>query len=132
MLTKSRLVILGVVMTVAGEAYANANVTAPVGAASALPTEAVHNGVGPFIHSADRAVSLFGNGADQLRFESMASVDSLFSIAARQDASLDSIANYRMSVPGDSDSGLMLLAAAGLIVLQLRRKQKTLPQRPLI
>ena len=33
--------------------------------------------------------------------------------------------------PGSTDRGLMLLAAAGMIVLQLRRKHKSLPQRPI-
>lgn len=34
--------------------------------------------------------------------------------------------------PSELDLWLMALAGAGLIVLQLRRKQKSLPQRPLI
>jgi hypothetical protein len=33
--------------------------------------------------------------------------------------------------PGGSDRMLMLVAATGLIVLQLRRKHKSLPQRPI-
>jgi len=33
--------------------------------------------------------------------------------------------------PGSTDRGLMLLAATGMIVLQLRRKHKSLPQRPI-
>jgi hypothetical protein len=32
---------------------------------------------------------------------------------------------------GSTDRGLMLLAATGMIVLQLRRKHKSLPQRPI-
>ena len=32
---------------------------------------------------------------------------------------------------GNTDRGLMLLAATGMIVLQLRRKHKSLPQRPI-
>jgi len=33
--------------------------------------------------------------------------------------------------PGNADRGLMLVAAVGMIVLQLRRKHKSLPQRPI-
>jgi hypothetical protein len=33
--------------------------------------------------------------------------------------------------PGSTDRALMLLAATGMIVLQLRRKHKSLPQRPI-
>src|ERR1700742_1070087 len=32
---------------------------------------------------------------------------------------------------GSTDRGLMLLAATGMIILQLRRKHKSLPQRPI-
>jgi hypothetical protein len=32
---------------------------------------------------------------------------------------------------GSTDRGLMIVAAVGMIVLQLRRKHKSLPQRPI-
>jgi hypothetical protein len=52
-----------------------------------------------------------------------------------RDAGLRSIASNHAHAShnaDDTDSWLMLLVGGGLIVLQLRRKQKTLPQRPLI
>jgi hypothetical protein len=42
------------------------------------------------------------------------------------------ISQYEARTPRDLDSWLMLLVGGGLVVLQLRRKQKTLPQRPMI
>lgn len=44
--------------------------------------------------------------------------------------SVDSAA-FGFGTPGANDSWLMLLVGAGLVVLQLRRKQKTLQQRML-
>ncbi|MGC3981964.1 MAG: hypothetical protein QM808_11935 [Steroidobacteraceae bacterium] len=41
-------------------------------------------------------------------------------------------ADSQTAVASQSDAWLMLLVASGLVVLQLRRKQKSLPQRPLI
>jgi hypothetical protein len=39
--------------------------------------------------------------------------------------------NENVVKPGSTDRGLMLLAATGMIVLQLRRKHKSLAQRPI-
>lgn len=39
---------------------------------------------------------------------------------------------YEVHTPDETDRWLMFLVGGGLVVLQLRRKQKTLPQRPLI
>ena len=39
--------------------------------------------------------------------------------------------NDNVAKSDSTDRGLMLLAAAGMIVLQLRRKHKSLPQRPI-
>jgi uncharacterized membrane protein YccC len=51
-----------------------------------------------------------------------------------RDGGLRSLAahKYEPHTPQDMDTWLMLLVAGGLVVMQLRRKQKTLPQRPVI
>jgi hypothetical protein len=51
-----------------------------------------------------------------------------------RDAGLRSMASniYGSHAADAMDSWLMLLVGGGLVVLQLRRKQKSLPQRPLI
>ena len=53
--------------------------------------------------------------------------------ASGRDSSSDSssMVDYRRSSMTLSDTSMMMLACAGMIVLQLRRKQKSLHQRPL-
>lgn len=109
MLPKSKLVMLGITLAMAGTAYADGYEAAPLRAASALYSD---------------------HGGGQI-----GSDDHLLQVVDRSDPALASIGPmemYRAITPGKSDSWLMLLAAGGLVVLQLRRKQKTLPQRPLI
>jgi hypothetical protein len=53
----------------------------------------------------------------------------------RRDGGLRSMASnyvYGSHSPDALDTWLMLLVGGGLVVLQLRRKQKSLPQRPLV
>lgn len=73
-----------------------------------------------------------GGGSSQT--EASAGSKPLYDFLVHRDAGLGSIATsaYEVHTQNGLDSWLMLLVAGGLVVLQLRRKQKTLPQRPLI
>jgi hypothetical protein len=85
------------------------------------------------VRNADASSDAYMNGhATQSGLPAGSSVSSEFLL---RDGGLRSIASnyvYGSHTADEMDTWLMLLVGGGLVVLQLRRKQKSLPQRPLI
>jgi hypothetical protein len=119
-----RLVISSIVMIVAAQSPAADTMTMSGSLSRAAHTEQVGH--------VDGHVDSKRAGPSQVK--TSAGADSLRGFSGNRDTGRGSIvtSTHEVHTPDSLDSWLMLLVAGGLVVLQLRRKQKTLPQRPLI
>lgn len=112
-MSKSRCLLFCIMLSLSAHAYAGDN------AASVSPAVLSHTEDG-----------LHARSATQQASRQVTLPDSQTAPGPQQDAGEISIRPYGTAASGYLDFWLMLLVAAGLVVLQLRRKQKSLPQRP--
>lgn len=135
-MSKPRWLMFCIMLSLGVHAYAGDNTVSDVSAGSSRDSAELH--VESAQHESAQQLGVSNRGVDATN---IAAVGTEGTANIRPDDSKLSTARYEASAPGSSAPGqmdakhldvwLMLLVAAGLVVLQLRRKQKTLPQRPL-
>lgn len=130
-MSKPRWLMFCIMLSLGVHAYAGDNTVSDVSAGSSRDSAELH--VESAQHESAQKWGVSNRGVDATN---IAAVGTEGTANIRADDSKLSTARYESSAPGQMDAKhldvwLMLLVAAGLVVLQLRRKQKTLPQRPL-